>query len=193
MDVSKQAENSCVLIKQPGVAIMQRRQLFHWCSRILSVLAVAFVGIPGIRFLLDPLWRARKRPRRHRLLKLADLEVDVPRKLVIIDQRTDAWTRYPAGPIGAVWVTRREGEVVEAFSTSCPHLGCPVDFLSGNQEYFCACHGGVFAANGSVTAGPAQRGLDTLDVKIEKVADNDWVSVVFERFELGVAVKTPLG
>jgi len=46
----------------------------------------------------------------------------------------------------------------KAFSATCTHRPCTVDFQS--TELYCPCHGATFsAANGSVTRGPAQVSL----------------------------------
>jgi menaquinol-cytochrome c reductase iron-sulfur subunit len=173
--------------------MLNRRRFIHWCSLSLSALAALFVAIPGVGFLIDPLLSDHKRKKRHRLLKLSDLKIGVPRRMAIIDQRVDAWTRYPEGPIGSVWLRRRDEKSVDAFSATCPHLGCPVNFVAADEQFHCPCHEASFAADGSIIAGPQQRGLDHLDVAIETVGKVEWVSVVFERFEPGISKQKSLG
>lgn len=56
---------------------------------------------------------------------------------------------------------------VKAFSTTCPHRGCDVEWNDGENTWDCPCHGSRFEANGSLKNGPASRGLDPLDVKTE--------------------------
>ena len=116
---------------------MDRRRFFECCSTFLSGLSGLFLAVPGVVFLLDSLFQKAKQVRRHRLLKLSDLEPGLPRRVPITDQRIDAWTRYPTGPVGAVWLVRRNDRTVEAFSTVCPHLGCQVDCVSTDSTYFC--------------------------------------------------------
>ena len=170
---------------------MHRRRFFHYCSIVLSGLTALLVGLPGAAFLVDPLFRQRQKSKRHRLVKLDDLPTGKPRKLVIVDQRVDAWTRYPEGPIGAVWLVRRDDDSVDAYSTTCPHLGCTVNLA--DDTFFCPCHEARFAMDGSTLDGPQLRGMDKLDAMVAKIDDDDWVQVDFQRFELGVAEKTPLG
>lgn len=172
---------------------MQRRTFFRWLTLILSAVYVAFVSIPGIGLLIEPLGKHSRKGRRRRLVKLNDLDVDEPRKIVITDRRTDAWTRYPEGPIGSVWMIRRADGKVDVFSVTCPHLGCPVDHLTAEKKFFCPCHEGSYAEDGSIIEGPQQRGMDRLDVTIEDVKGEKWVSVIFERFELGTQEKISLG
>lgn len=172
---------------------MHRRRFFHWCSILLTGCAAALVAIPGVGFVIDPLSRRQKRRRWRRLLKVADLEIGVPRKLVITDRRVDAWTRYPEGSIGAVWLIRRDEQTVDAFSTTCPHLGCPVEHVAAEQKFFCPCHEASYGEDGSILVGPQQRGLDQLEVRYDAVGEESWVSVVFEGFELGISQKVSLG
>jgi len=56
----------------------------------------------------------------------------------------------------------RDGEGVYAMSTICTHLGCVVKTVADGFE--CPCHGSRFAPNGSVSKGPAPRGLPWLQV-----------------------------
>ncbi|MFN0053163.1 MAG: ubiquinol-cytochrome c reductase iron-sulfur subunit [Planctomycetales bacterium] len=172
---------------------MQRRGFFKWVSLILSGLSVAFVAIPGVGLLIEPLRRQARRGARRRLLKLAELEPGVPRKVVIQDRRIDAWTKYPQGAIGAVWVVRRNDRQVDAFSVSCPHLGCPVDHLAAEKKFYCPCHEATFDDEGRTISGPPQRGLDRLETSLETVDGEEWVHLVFERFEPGVQEKISLG
>lgn len=56
----------------------------------------------------------------------------------------------------------RDLEGVFAISTVCTHLGCIIKPVSNGFE--CPCHGSRFAADGSVTKGPAPRPLAWLKV-----------------------------
>lgn len=171
---------------------MERRRFFHRCSQLLSLLGTAVLLIPGVGFLTDPLFRGRRKNSAHRLLKLSDLQPGVPRKVAIVQRRSDAWTVYPEGPVGAVWLRRLADNRVQAFGVTCPHLGCAVSHAASDDTFACPCHSARFNGDGGVISGPQQRGLDELAVTIEKFRGDDWVSVVYERFQLGVSEKIPL-
>lgn len=51
----------------------------------------------------------------------------------------------------------REGSKLAAISTTCTHLGCTVGLA--DTGFACPCHGSRFDQDGSVTGGPAPRGL----------------------------------
>lgn len=172
---------------------MDRRSFFRWLSLILSACYAAFLAIPGVGMLLEPLGRQAKKGKRRRLIKLSDLEIGVARKVIISDRRADAWTRYPEGPIGAVWMVRRSDSLVDVFTVTCPHLGCQVDHVAGEKKFVCPCHEASFTEEGGIVSGPQLRGLDRLDSVIERVDGQDWVSIVFQRFESGTEEKIPLG
>ena len=41
-----------------------------------------------------------------------------------------------------------------ALSSTCPHLGCRVNWEPANERFFCPCHNGVFTPDGVATEGP---------------------------------------
>ncbi|MCY2965318.1 MAG: Rieske (2Fe-2S) protein, partial [Planctomycetota bacterium] len=165
---------------------------FHWASALLSGAYLALLAVPGVGFLTEPFRRKSKSSKSRKLVRVKDLEVGVPRRVVLRDQRTDAWTKYAEGTIGAVWVVRTGEADVDVFSVVCPHLGCPVDYVAEEKQFFCPCHAASYAANGTTIAGPQKRGLDRLESKIESVGGEPWVSIVFAKFEPGIPEQVPL-
>lgn len=64
-----------------------------------------------------------------------------------------AYIRHQDGAIIAIW-------------NRCAHLGCPVAYAPGGDNFSCPCHGGAYDSLGLVTAGPPPRPLDRFDVKL---------------------------
>lgn len=68
----------------------------------------------------------------------------------------------PFSPPGRSVALFRDSEGTWAVSTVCTHLGCIVKAAADGFE--CPCHGSRFAADGSVTKGPAPKSLEWLKV-----------------------------
>ena len=80
--------------------------------------------------------------------------------------------RTPAG--ATVNVARQGGdssaEAFVALSSVCPHLGCQVHWEPQNNRFFCPCHNGVFAPDGTGIGGPpgdAGQSLPRYPLKVE--------------------------
>jgi quinol---cytochrome c reductase iron-sulfur subunit, bacillus type len=67
---------------------------------------------------------------------------------------------------GRVYVVADGGRLF-CLSSTCTHLGCTVHWDQARREFLCPCHGGVYARDGSVVAGPPPRPLERLPVRIE--------------------------
>jgi Rieske Fe-S protein len=59
-------------------------------------------------------------------------------------------------------LVRRGESGFQAFSSTCPHLGCRVHWMPQDQSFFCPCHRGVFDANGVAVSGPPADGHQNL-------------------------------
>ena len=113
-----------------------------------------------------------------------------PRFFQVVTERHDAWTKFPANAIGAVFLRRSGERAVVAFHAACPHLGCAVEFRRERDAFFCPCHNSEFAKTGEVHGtSPSRRGLDTLRVEVNDAGE---VWVYFENFAPGTAEKTSL-
>lgn len=98
-----------------------------------------------------------------RLPKAAVLSSPTKRFSVIFPETLQPGQAFsPPGRSVAVF---RDSEGTWAVSTVCTHLGCIVNVNSDGFE--CPCHGSRFAADGSVTKGPAPQSLAWLKVSAE--------------------------
>ena len=61
--------------------------------------------------------------------------------------------------------TRYNGEdIIYALQSVCTHLGCPPNWLAGEQKFKCPCHGSGFYISGVNFEGPAPRPLERFKV-----------------------------
>ena len=63
-------------------------------------------------------------------------------------------------------VVRTASGEVKAFSATCTHLDCIVQYRSDQKQIWCACHNGQYNLNGKNIGGPPPRPLDEYVVKI---------------------------
>ncbi len=171
-----------------------RRNLFRLGAVALGNLFALGLAIPGLKYLLDPLGKKSGSGEFRPLTRLDQLKVDEPQAFAIIEERRDAWVKYPREPVGSVWLIRQpEGskEKVVAFTAECPHLGCPVNLAADHKSFLCPCHQAAFALDGKKLNDIPPRGLDRLDVQITAGNDPE-VKVKFERFQPQSSEKKPL-
>ena len=153
--------------------------------------------VPGVGYLLTPLLRGKSRQNDFRpLTRLGELQVGVPQSFPIIEERQDAWVKYPAEPVGSVWLIRqKEGSEapVLAFSAECPHLGCAVNLAADQQSFLCPCHTSAFQFDGERLNKIPPRGMDRLEVaELDPSDPNAVVRVKFQRFRPMSEEKIPL-
>jgi cytochrome b6-f complex iron-sulfur subunit len=66
----------------------------------------------------------------------------------------------------ALLVMTADGKL-KAFSATCTHLGCTVQYRADSQRIWCACHNGMYDLNGRNIAGPPPRPLDEYKVAVK--------------------------
>ncbi len=159
---------------------------------IKGILAAAIGGfvaifpfVPGLLVITSPL--RKKRRVGGQMIRITTLGAlagsKQPRRFQVIASRRDAWNKYPPEPIAGVYLAPQgDGKPPRAFSVTCPHLGCAVDFNADTDEYQCPCHTSAFATDGETLYGPSPRGLDELAVEI-RGEDEVWID--YKRFEVG--------
>ncbi|AKU98944.1 Menaquinone-cytochrome C reductase iron-sulfur subunit [Labilithrix luteola] len=148
----------------------------------------ATAAVPALVFVAAPLAKKGGESRWVRTVRLEQLAEGEPKRVAVIDDRTDAWTRERGVDLGSVWLVR-QGANVLALSAVCPHLGCSVNTAPVIKDGFaCPCHTSAFDLEGRRTSGPSPRNMDTLATRI----DDGVVVVDFQRFRIGVPEKVRL-
>jgi len=191
----------------PAVAEPVSRRLF--VKGVTAVLSFLLITVPlgiGAAFFLDPLLRKRKGNTDFiRVASLSELpENGVPRQFSVRADLVDAWTTTPNQFIGSIFLRRLSEDEVVAFSATCPHLGCMVDYTVKGENpaeasntadgestddppgrFWCACHESAFALDGERLNTVPPRPLDTLETKIE----GDDIYVLYQNFLPGSSEK----
>lgn len=175
--------------------MLHRRDFYRIGSTVLGGLAGLILAVPGAAFLLDPLRRGGKgKGIEQEITRLSALPIGVPYEYAIIDERDDAWVKYPREAVGSVWLIRQPDGVkppVVAYTAECPHLGCAIRLADDKKAFRCPCHNAAFALDGQPLNAVPPRGMDTLEVSLSD-EDDPRVLVHFERFRAQTKEKTPL-
>jgi menaquinol-cytochrome c reductase iron-sulfur subunit len=174
-----------------GTFPMNRRDFHRYGTVVLGNVIALTLAVPGVAYLLDPIRRKSKQGDFQKLARLSELTVDVPRSYAVIDERQDAWVKYPKEPVGSVWLVRRTDGKVDAFTAECPHLGCAVNLAGDGKTFLCPCHTSAFDFQGKRLNSVPPREMDTLEVELSSDADPE-VRVKFQRFRTQDEEKHPL-
>jgi Rieske Fe-S protein len=65
-----------------------------------------------------------------------------------------------------VILIRTEGGNFRAFSATCTHLDCIVQYRTDLQQIWCACHNGLYDTHGRNISGPPPRPLEEYAVNV---------------------------
>jgi nitrite reductase/ring-hydroxylating ferredoxin subunit len=192
--------------RQDGTRAAERRSfLARFVAAVVAFLLVLFPFAAGWGVVFAPLRRRGPRPDGDpletsafvRICPLESLPADgVPHEFVVTADVADAWTRTAGQRIGSLFLTRTDANntpAVSAFTATCPHLGCAVEFDRADGRFECPCHESAFAKNGEKLFGPSLRGLDSLEVKLVADDGTQEIWVDFQRFRTGISERIPIG
>ena len=126
----------------------------------------ALLAIPVIRFVLHPLLASTTSRSWSEVGPLAEFtSLTAPlKRLVKIEQR-DGWRKTVQEK--PIYLIRKANGAVAAVSAVCTHLGCTLPWRESEKKFICPCHLAAFAGDGALLRGPALRGLDELETKVE--------------------------
>jgi menaquinol-cytochrome c reductase iron-sulfur subunit len=173
---------------------MTRRDFYGFATVGLGTLIGLVLAVPGVAYIASPLRKKGREESFETLTRLNQLEVGVPRSFAIIEERHDAWVKYPREPVGSVWLIRQlpgESEPVIALSTECPHLGCAVNLTADGKSFLCPCHTSAFDLKGTKKNPVPPRNMDRLKVEVTQ-GDDPEVRVKFQRFRTQSEEQIPL-
>jgi Rieske Fe-S protein len=140
----------------------RRRALTLFVNTAIALVGGAFTALVGAFALRPP--GAAAGGRWVRAGTTDDLKPDEPVARVLAVSRVDGWYRERARQtVFLVWDGDKQ---IRALSATCTHLGCQVQWDVKGKKFRCPCHGGVYAADGSVLEGPPPRPLDAIEARI---------------------------
>jgi menaquinol-cytochrome c reductase iron-sulfur subunit len=165
-----------------------RRGALRTLAVLGGVASGGALAVSTARFVTAPASAGAGSGRWIRTVKLDALVEGEARRVTLVADHHDAWTLEKDVQLGAVWLVRR-GDAVDAWSVTCPHLGCSVDRSASAPGFYCPCHDSSFDPAGKRLTGPSPRDLDALATRV----DDGVVLVEYRRFRQGTPEKTPVG
>jgi Rieske Fe-S protein len=129
-----------------------KRDFLQW---VLAGGVTAFLGAvlyPIFAYLIPP--------------KQAEVEVSSVKagKLSEMEKESGKIIKFGTKPVILI---RTANDEVRAFSATCTHLDCTVQFRKDFGMIWCACHNGKYDLNGRNVSGPPPRPLDEFRVLIQ--------------------------
>lgn len=142
----------------PAKESISRRSFLTYILGLSGALGLAGLLAPIARYAY-PVKRAQAQPK----VRVAALsEVTPLEQMVEFD--------YLEAPAGLIVL---EDGTPKAFYLACTHFGCIVSWREEEQDFYCPCHAGRFAADGTVISGPPPKPL--VELKVTQEGDDLFV------------------
>jgi Rieske Fe-S protein len=128
-----------------------RRSFVNWILGTGAGSVLAAVLLPVVRFIIPP----------------SVPEAETSRVLAgkVSELVATPWKIFKFGSDPAILVRTDDGEF-RAFTATCTHLDCTVQYRSDLHRIWCACHNGAYDLNGVNVAGPPPRPLTRYTVNV---------------------------
>jgi menaquinol-cytochrome c reductase iron-sulfur subunit len=133
-------------------------------SAIGGVIGLSW-AIPAVAYLIAPALKTEQGEGWIQLASTAKIEVGVPTLFKVNVQRQTGWVTNEEEL--SVYVLTEDAREFIVMSNVCTHLGCRVRWIADKEGFYCPCHNGVFAKDGTVISGPPPRPLTRYQVKVE--------------------------
>jgi Rieske Fe-S protein len=131
----------------PGPAFVTRRRLLDWMLGTSTGALLLSIAYPVVRFLSPP-----------RVPEATTRQVEAgPVNDPELIERGFKIVRFGAEPVILIRVAEDD---FRAFSATCTHLDCIVEYQRADQRIWCNCHNGQYDLTGRNVAGPPPRPLE---------------------------------
>ena len=149
---------------------------------------VALLSVPLARISLHPIW-GKTTGVLWSDVGAADqiAPVSAPVKVLVGVEQRDGWRKILSSK--PMYIIKAADGRLRALSAVCPHLGCSISWNESQGQFVCACHVGVFAADGALVSGPPPRGMD----EFESTVENGRLKVRYQYFRQLVPTKEIIG
>ena len=129
----------------------RRRWISYLLGTSLGATVLSFL-YPVLRYIVPPLTSEPS---------LSEIELDM--KASEIAPNSGRIVPFAGKP---VLVFRTASGELKALTATCTHLACTVQYRAERSDIWCACHNGVYDANGTNISGPPPRPLTKIDVNV---------------------------
>jgi menaquinol-cytochrome c reductase iron-sulfur subunit len=143
---------------------MGRRDFMKTVIAGISGVIGAAIGLPAIAYVVGPAL-IKATDTWIRLGAIKKVELGNPTLFKTIIETQTGWIN--AEEEFSAYVLTENGQDFVAISNVCTHLGCRVRWIPDEEGFYCPCHNGVFAKDGTVISGPPPRPLDRFESKVE--------------------------
>lgn len=142
----------------PVMESLSRRSFLTYLLGLAGALGLAGLAAPIARYAY-PVKQVEVQPR----IRVASLSSLTPLGDAVLFGYQDA-------PSALILL---EDGTPKAFYLACTHFGCIVKWRSEEADWYCPCHAGVFAPDGTVVAGPPPKPL--VELKVVQEGDDLFV------------------
>jgi menaquinol-cytochrome c reductase iron-sulfur subunit len=149
---------------EPAKNQVNRRGFLSAAIAAMGSLIGAAVGLPAVAYIIGPALKQQAEDW-VQLGAINKVDLGSPTLFKATVERQTGW--ISAQEEVSAYVLTENGQDFAAISNVCTHLGCRVRWIAGEERFFCPCHNGVFAKDGSVLDGPPPRPLDRFETKVE--------------------------
>ena len=169
----------CGARAEPLVSV-ERRSFLGIVTGLIGATISGLLGIQLGRFSIAPALSAPSEPEWIEVAPLAEIPEGKPTNLDVVVAQNAGWGHFRSEQ--SVWVLKK-GDRLTVFSSVCPHLGCTIN--ENASGFGCVCHNSAWNGEGQKLGGPAPRGMDILEHKVESSV----LRVRYQNFRQGVADK----
>lgn len=138
---------------------LHRRSFVNWILATGAGSVFASIAYPLVRFIIPP--------------EIPEAQTSRVLAGKVSEFASGRWKIFKFGSDPGILVRTEEGDF-RAFTATCTHLDCTVQYRPDLQQIWCACHNGTYDLNGANVSGPPPKPLTRFTVNV--VGDDIYVA-----------------